>query len=126
MRKQNGPAADDAADRAGVIVRRQRTSRSTSQTPLTNLSDVRFARSVVKLHKLGPRIFFELLAELGRTKLIRVQLETLVENYVERLRPEILVAIGADDFPAIVRLVQREYPGELRQTGDEPGPEAMS
>ena len=64
-----------------------------------DLLDVRFRRDVQRLHALGARSLYELLAELGATHLIRTPIETLVRCYVERLEPETVRAVGGDRFP---------------------------
>jgi hypothetical protein len=52
------------------------------------LADLGFARDCEALWRLGPRLQFELLAELGRTHLIRSAVEITVPRYVNRLSPE--------------------------------------
>jgi hypothetical protein len=51
------------------------------------LGDRRFRRDVERLHALGPRPLFQMLVELGRDRLIRTEIETIVGRYVDRLDP---------------------------------------
>jgi hypothetical protein len=57
----------------------------------------RFRRDVVRLHKLGPRVLYELLDALGAERTLRTDIETLVGNY-SRLDPA-TVALLADTMP---------------------------
>ena len=63
--------------------------------PVTD--DFRFRRAVERLHKLGPRVVGELLAEVG-ADLRRV------ERYadLDRIDPATLHALGADRWPVVV------------------------
>jgi hypothetical protein len=58
-----------------------------------DLVDIRFCRSVLRLHRLGPRAVAELLAELGARHLIRQPIEGLVDEYLARLDPIRLVVL---------------------------------
>jgi hypothetical protein len=60
-----------------------------------DLRDERLYRNVVRLHVLGPRAIYELLAELGAKRLLRTEIEALVAHYVAR-GPELVQAVGAD------------------------------
>lgn len=67
--------------------------------------DVRLQHLVTQVHRLGPRVFYELLVELGATRLCRFEIEELVGRYAE-LDPAVLSALGADRFPTLpLRLV---------------------
>jgi hypothetical protein len=82
-----------------------------------HLADFRFARRVVRLHRLGPRALFELLAEIGARHLIRVQVEHIVREYADRLDRDTLRSLGGDRMPPVP--VHRILPnddkhGELR------------
>ena len=46
-----------------------------------DLGDVRLRRDVEHLHRLGPRALFELLSEIGRERLLRVDIERRVARY---------------------------------------------
>jgi hypothetical protein len=62
------------------------------QSATDDLADFRFARRVVRLHRLGPRALFELLAEIGARHLIRVPVEHIVREYTDRLDRDTLRA----------------------------------
>jgi hypothetical protein len=66
--------------------------------PLPRLADFRFPRDVGALHRAGPRAFPELLAEFGSDRLLRSALEVPVWGYVDRLTPDLLEVVGADQF----------------------------
>lgn len=70
------------------------------ETP-TNLSEIRFRRTLERFHRLGPRLLAELLAELGARFLIRQPIEAAVARYVARLDPDLLQAVGGDQLPPI-------------------------
>lgn len=78
---------------------------STSNTRSTGhaqyLAEMRFRRDVGRVHRLGPRVMFELLAELGRKHFIRSEVEQLAARYAARLDPALLRAVGADRFPPL-------------------------
>ena len=61
---------------------------------------MRFRWLVIQVHRLGPRVLGEILAELGGAHLIRFDIERRLEAYA-RLSPETLRALGADRFPSI-------------------------
>lgn len=61
--------------------------------------DVRFRRLIERFHALGPRPLAELLAELGAERLLPHVLEQRLAEYVDRLAPEMLRALGADRLP---------------------------
>ena len=63
-----------------------------------DLAEVRFARSVCRLHDLGSRVLCEFLVELGRQTLIRTDLELRVARYAA-LDPVVLRALAADQWP---------------------------
>ena len=62
------------------------------------LADLQFRRAVERLHRLGPRQLYELLAALGANRLIRVDIEREVEGY-GALDPDIVRQLGGDRFP---------------------------
>jgi hypothetical protein len=105
MRNENDRAAGGAAVRAG-IGNAGRHPDTTTQANTLDLADIRFRRAVARLHRLGPRSLYEMLAELGAQRLIRSEIEDLVEHYVDRLTPEMLLATGGDKFaPAPIHVV---------------------
>ena len=67
--------------------------------PGEDLEDVRFRRLIERFHALGPRPLAELLAELGAERLLRHVLEQRLAEYVDRLDPELVKALGADRLP---------------------------
>ena len=58
----------------------------------------RFERMIERLHRLGPRVFGELLAEIAAAAGQHVRVVDLVEEYAA-LDPAVLRAVGADHFP---------------------------
>jgi hypothetical protein len=85
--------------------------------PPDELAEIRFARDVERLHRLGPRPLYELLTELGARHLIRQPIERLVRDYVSQLDVEVLRALGADLVaPAplhTVAMVRLAHPDDL-------------
>jgi len=63
-----------------------------------DLRDARFRRDVERLHLLGPRSIYELLAELGAARLLRTEIEALVARYVA-LDPAAVPAVGGKRMP---------------------------
>ena len=59
---------------------RPRASRCSS-AEIYDLDDMRLRRNVEALHRLGPRALYELLAEIGREQLLRVDIERRVARY---------------------------------------------
>jgi hypothetical protein len=53
---------------------------------VVDLSERRFARDVEQLHRLGPRVLYELLSALAAERTLRTEIEQLVANY-SRLDP---------------------------------------
>jgi hypothetical protein len=75
--------------------------------PTDVLADLRFARDVEALHRLGARALYEFLVELGRERLIRLHLEARTRQWA-RLDRGILEAAGGDRVPSrIVHLVRQ-------------------
>lgn len=88
--------------------------------PPPRLADFRFPHDVAALHRAGPRAFAELLAEFGSDRLLRSALEVPVRGYVDRLTPDLLEAVGADQFaPAPVHGVAegRRSPSLIHHRG---------
>ena len=63
------------------------------------LQERRFRRDVERLHDLGVRATFEILAEVGRARMCRTYIEELTARYAQ-LDPAIVRAVGGDRFPA--------------------------
>src|ERR1700719_4421550 len=83
---ERGPAARVNADRAGIWTR---------IVPDTRL---RRRRQCELIWRLGARVFFELIDELDRRHGLGADLDARLARYA-RLDPEILAAIGANQFP---------------------------
>jgi hypothetical protein len=83
---ESGPAARANADRAGIWTR---------IVPDTRL---RRRRQCELIWRLGARVFFELIDELDRRHGLGADLDARLARYA-RLDPEILAAIGANQFP---------------------------
>ncbi len=66
----------------------------------------RFERMIERLHRLGPRVFGELLAEIAAAAGQHVRVVDLVEEYAA-LDPAVLRAVGGDKFPPNVLEVVR-------------------
>jgi hypothetical protein len=64
---------------------------------VVDLREQRFRRDVVQLHKLGPRVLYELLDALGAERTLRTDIERLVAGY-SRLDPA-TIALLADMMP---------------------------
>jgi len=71
-------------------------------------ADQRFRNDVIRLYALGPRVIYELLAELGARRLCRSEIEQLVGQYAQ-LDPKMLRAVWADRMPPLppLRVVPR-------------------
>lgn len=59
--------------------------------------DLRFARQVERLHKLGPAPLFYMLTECGRQRGLMTFIETLVDRYAD-LDPDTVKSLGGDQF----------------------------
>jgi len=57
------------------------------------LADLRFARDVEALHKLGARVLFQYLVELGQERLLRTDLEIRTRRWA-RLTSEAIKITG--------------------------------
>ena len=60
-----------------------------------DLADRRFYRDVERLHRLGPRAVYELLAELGARRMVRTEIEVMLHRYA-RLDPAMFDALGVE------------------------------
>src|SRR4051812_48964271 len=95
-----------AADVKSGLEHRSYGRSATESQDTPNLADFRLQRAVAKLHRLGPRPLYELLVELGAQRLIRSEIEALVERYVARLNPEMLLVAGGNKFtPSPIHVV---------------------
>lgn len=82
-----------------------------------DLAEERFRRDIERLHRLGPRVLFEMLVELGSSRLIRVELDHLVGRYAG-IDPAALAAAGGDRMPPPVAEVGRHLSHALRELSD--------
>ncbi len=79
--------------------------RSIGEVAAEVVADLRVRRQVLRLHRLGPRVTAELLAEIGAERGITTIINQKLERYAE-LDPEALEATGGDRFwPAPLREV---------------------
>ncbi len=70
------------------------------------VADLSFLRDVQLVHRLGDRVFGELLAELGAERGIQTIIDQKLKKYAS-LDPEALEATGGDGFwPVPVRKVE--------------------
>ena len=61
------------------------------------VADLRFRRQVLRLHRLGPRVTAELLAELGAERSIMTLIDRKIDTYNE-IDSGTLEATGGGDF----------------------------
>ena len=81
--------------------------RSTTVVAADVVADLRFRRCVARLHRLGPRVTAELLAEIGGERGIQTIIDRKLDRYVD-LYPEALAATGGGRFwPVPMREVER-------------------
>ncbi len=59
-----------------------------------------FQRKVERVHRLGPRILGEMLAELGAERSIMTIIDQKIDRFI-KLNPETLQATGGGDFPPV-------------------------
>ncbi len=62
------------------------------------VGELRFHRQVEKLHRLGPRAYGELLAEIGEQRGCRTFIDQRLRAYAA-LDPEVVRELGGDRFP---------------------------
>ncbi len=80
--------------------------RSTTVVAADAVADLRFRHQVERLHRLGPRVTAELLAEIGVECLIRTVIDRKLATYVS-IKPEAIEAAGGGEFwPAPIHGVQ--------------------
>ncbi len=61
------------------------------------VANLQFRRRVQQVHRLGDRVFGELLAEIGAERGIQTIIDQKLDRYAE-LEPETLEIAGGDDF----------------------------
>jgi hypothetical protein len=93
------PALGAASAGAGIDNAGRHVDTTPSRYAPIDLAEIRFARAIGRLHPLGPRVLAEFLAELGAARMIRTEIEAMVERYINRLDPKIVRALGGDRFP---------------------------
>ena len=59
-----------------------------------------FQRKVERIHRLGPRVLGEMLAELGAERSIMTIIDQKIDRFI-KLNPETLQATGGGDFPPV-------------------------
>ena len=64
------------------------------------VADLRRRRKVQRLHRQGPRVLGELLAEIGAERGIATIIDKKLDTYTE-IEPEALEAAGGDVFPPV-------------------------
>ncbi|HEU0215094.1 MAG TPA: hypothetical protein VFQ90_00415 [Stellaceae bacterium] len=104
MRTIYGPGELAGSHGAGDGIAGQRsppdsTSGSSPQSVI-DLGDERLRRGVRGLHRAGPRAVYELLVELGASRLQRTIIETTVARYAAALAPRDMAGLGADVLPS--------------------------
>jgi hypothetical protein len=83
---------------------------TTQHTEAIEISEIRFARAVARLHRLGPRPLYQLLAELSAARMLRVEIEAMVDRYVARLDRDLLYALSDNRYPsAPLHLIEITY-----------------
>lgn len=71
-----------------------------TELPL-HIRELRFRRNVEQLHRLGPRVLYELLSEIGESRGILTLIEDRTAAFA-RLEPGTLTTAGGDRFPALL------------------------
>ncbi|HTV44843.1 MAG TPA: hypothetical protein VMF05_05970 [Stellaceae bacterium] len=66
---------------------------------MTGPNDIRRQRQVEAIHRLGPRVIYELLQAIGRAHGISADIDRMLARYAA-LNPAVLAAVGGDRFPA--------------------------
>ncbi len=80
--------------------------RSIGQIAAEVVADLSFRRDVQQVHRLGDRVFGELLAELGAERGIQTIIDQKLNKYAS-LDPKALEVTGGDDFwPAPLHKVE--------------------
>ena len=91
-----------ASEQAGRLSARDIAYRAALQAEI--IADLRFQKSVEKLHRLGPRVLHALLCEFASDRMLQTEIERLIERYAG-LRPERLRAVADRFAPAPIYLV---------------------
>ena len=73
------------------------TFRPIGQIAAEVVADIKFRRHVQQVHRLGDRVFGELLAEIGAERGIQSIIDEKLKKYAS-LDPEALEAAGGDKF----------------------------
>ena len=86
------------ADRAGI---RHAEERSFTRDSLKRQAQQRLRRQHLarQIHRLGPRVLFEVLDEIAQQHGIAEDVDRRLGAYVDRLSPAMLRATGGDRFP---------------------------
>jgi hypothetical protein len=106
MREKRNPAPLAGGDRAGIGYAGQQ---SFTRDSLKRQAQQRLRRQqlTLRVHRLGPRVLFELIDEIGRHHGIGDDIDRRLAAY-SSLDPALLAAVGGDRFPqGPVRLVGR-------------------
>ena len=90
------------SEQAGRLSARDIAYRAALQAEI--IADLRFQKSVEKLHRLGPRVLHALLCEFAYDRMLQTEIERLIEHYAG-LRPERLRAVADRFAPAPIHLV---------------------
>ena len=61
------------------------------------VADLQFRRRIERLHRLGPRVIAELLAEIGAERSITTIIDSKLATYVD-MDPAAIEAVGGDRF----------------------------
>jgi hypothetical protein len=98
MREIENPVALAGADRAGI---RHAEQRSFTRDSLKRQAQQRLRRQHLarQVHRLGPRVLFEVIDEIARHHDIAEDVDRRLAAYVDRLTPAMLRATGGDRFP---------------------------
>ena len=59
---------------------------------------MRLERAAICVHRMGPRVFFELLKEVGQHNNCEADVAARLESYAAKLTPEMIAVTGADRF----------------------------
>ena len=97
---QGRPPADFDAEThpiTGLHIFGVEPRRSTTGVAADVVADLRFRRCVARLHRLGPRVTAELLAEIGGERGIQTVIDSKLATYTE-LDPTALEAVGGGEF----------------------------
>jgi hypothetical protein len=68
---------------------------------------IRFRRQVLHLRELGPRAIAELLVEIAQRADCAPVILELLDEYEDRLTPDMVHLVGGDQFPRRIPLLVR-------------------